>query len=259
VTDVTARARVFGTVADLYDRVRPGYPDRLVEDTLAYTGGARRLLEVGGGTGKATRPFARRGVAITVLEPDAAMAAVLTRRSEPAWPVSVEVTTFEGYAGSAEPFDLIYCAQAWHWTDPETRWARAAGLLRPGGALALFWHHAWITDPAVRERFLEVMRRLAPSVDPAEHHPDDPDTDLRAHWPYPELARRVEFTGLTERAYRSPRPMSTADFLAYLDTTSAYRILPDATRARVFAELTGALPGGVELTDDIALYLARRG
>lgn len=50
------RARVFGEVAGEYDRIRPGYPDQLFDDVIAYAAlGSRQALEVGAGTGKATR------------------------------------------------------------------------------------------------------------------------------------------------------------------------------------------------------------
>ncbi|HYR61536.1 MAG TPA: hypothetical protein VET24_02725 [Actinomycetota bacterium] len=47
---------VFGEVADLYDRSRPGYPEPLVDDVLAYCGRrSPRVLEVGAGTGNLAR------------------------------------------------------------------------------------------------------------------------------------------------------------------------------------------------------------
>ena len=47
--------------------------------------------------------------------------------------------------------DLITYAQSWHWTDPARAVPEALRVLRPGGALALWWNiHAldvpWIAD-----------------------------------------------------------------------------------------------------------------
>lgn len=56
------RGRVFGEVAELYDATRPGYPQPLVREVLAYAAlGGRAAPEVGAGTGKATVPFAAAG------------------------------------------------------------------------------------------------------------------------------------------------------------------------------------------------------
>ncbi|HEY2332172.1 MAG TPA: hypothetical protein VGH94_09625, partial [Acidimicrobiales bacterium] len=62
---------VFDEVPDLYDRVRPAYPDALFDDLVAITGLDDRssLLEVGCGTGQATRSLATLGCSVTAVEP----------------------------------------------------------------------------------------------------------------------------------------------------------------------------------------------
>jgi SAM-dependent methyltransferase len=265
-----ARAQVFGTVAEEYDRFRPGYAEELVDDVLAYaatgtdatTGSgaatgtdAATALEVGAGTGKATVAFAARGLRITAVEPDPAMVAVLARNVAPYPDVSVELTTFEGYEPAGARFDLLYCAQAWHWTDEATRWDRAAALLRPGGALALCWHHHWLTEPDQRATVSEVYRTAAVGLVPSETLlPDEDDNG----WPSSDLVRLPEFTDLVELTYRRPAPMSIAKYVARLNTVSDHRVLADADRARLFAALADALPDGVLLEDVVYLYLARR-
>ena len=69
-----SRALSFGAVAEAYERFRPGYPAELFDMVMAYAGQpVGTALEVGAGTGKATRLFARGGVTVTATEPDAAM------------------------------------------------------------------------------------------------------------------------------------------------------------------------------------------
>lgn len=85
---MTARALTFGSVAAAYECYRPGHPDALVAEVLAYAGRpVATALEIGAGTGKATRVFAAYGVQVTATEPDAAMLAELRNRY-PAWPPS---------------------------------------------------------------------------------------------------------------------------------------------------------------------------
>src|SRR5688572_27706833 len=75
---MSVRALSFGKVAQAYERFRPGYPVELFDMTMAYAGRqVHRALEIGAGTGKATRLFARHGVAVTATEPDEAMLAEL--------------------------------------------------------------------------------------------------------------------------------------------------------------------------------------
>ena len=127
------RAQSFGSAAETYERYRMGYPDELVNAVLRYAGRpVDSALEVGAGTGKATAVFAGRGIEVTALEPDLEMARVLARTTR-GLPVQVVVSTFEAFPAD-RGFDLLYAAAAWHWTDPATRWSRAAELLVPGAS-----------------------------------------------------------------------------------------------------------------------------
>jgi SAM-dependent methyltransferase len=138
-----SRAVSFGTDAERYDRARPSYPPALVDDLCA--GSTPSVLDVGCGTGIASRLFAARGCAVLGVEPDARMAAVAQDRGTP-----VEVGPFEAWDAGDRRFDLVISAQAWHWVEPFAGARHAAAVLEPGGAIGLFWntiHH----DPALAE------------------------------------------------------------------------------------------------------------
>ena len=70
---------VFGEVAEQYDRARPSYPDELFDAIIEHGGlhAGDAALEIGAGTGKATRGFVARGLAVHALEPSPGMARVL--------------------------------------------------------------------------------------------------------------------------------------------------------------------------------------
>ncbi|MCP4423480.1 MAG: SAM-dependent methyltransferase, partial [Chloroflexi bacterium] len=61
---------LFDEAAELYDEVRPSYPEALVEDVVALSGIGKngRILEVGPGPGTATLPFAQRGYRMLAIE-----------------------------------------------------------------------------------------------------------------------------------------------------------------------------------------------
>ena len=105
------RAESFGSVARLYDRVRPTYPPELVDWLVA--GGCRRVLDVGCGTGIAGALFAARGCEVTGVEVDERMAAVARTKG-----LEVEVASFEDWDDRGRRFELLISGQAWHWIDP---------------------------------------------------------------------------------------------------------------------------------------------
>jgi SAM-dependent methyltransferase len=131
----------FNSAADRYDGARPEYPDELFDEVVRRTSLTRgsRILEVGCGTGKATRPLAARGFHVTCVELGPELAAMARRNLAASTDVEVVQDAFESWhppAGVA--FDVVAAATTWHWIDPSLRYQKAFDLLRPGGHLA-FW------------------------------------------------------------------------------------------------------------------------
>lgn len=242
------RALVFGEVADEYDRVRPGYPPALIEDMLSYSSPAK-ALEIGAGTGKATFAVASRGVEILALEPDPAMALVLRQRVA-GLAVNIAMASLESYEPE-EPVDLVYSAQAFHWTAPATRWTQTAAALRPGGSLALFWNMERLPDASLRATVASVLNEY--ELQPWIEWPDSDQLE-----PDPELAGRPEFGEFRWELYRWERTLPREDYLANLSTVSAYRMLEDEDRDELLDKLRGVLPDPVTLEIATKLHLAKR-
>ena len=250
------RRLAFGLVAEQYDLIRPGYPESLVDAVLAHCGGTgTTALEAGAGTGKATRAFAARGLRITAVEPDPAMAGILAASCAGYPGVAVVVRGFEAYR-PGQPCGLLFSAQAWHWMDPAVRWEHAAEVLAGGGSLALFWNFDRILDGGVQEEVTQAHRALTPHIewdtDPV------PEEGLLERWPATELAGLAAFTGLETRLYRWERVLTRRQYLQYLATHSPYLVLAAGVRDELFARIASALPGRVPLAEDTVLYLARR-
>ena len=82
--------------------------------------------------------------------------------------VSVARCPFEEWTPPAGGVPLVYSAQAWHWVDPDLRWARAAQALAPGGALAVFGHRYVFVDADLEQALRELYGRLEPHLLPAD-------------------------------------------------------------------------------------------
>ncbi|MFI2632745.1 class I SAM-dependent methyltransferase [Streptomyces collinus] len=251
---MSGRALSFGGVAEAYERFRPGYPVELFEMVMAYAGRpVRTALEIGAGTGKATRLFARRGIAVTATEPDGSMLAEL-RKHVPANVTTVR-TAFEGLR-PGERYGLVYAAAALHWTNPEGRWPRVAALLEPGGVFASFGGPFRLTDPAVREA---VHTARAPFLESDEiPSPDGTPPGHEMQWPGSELQRSEWFTDVRQAVIERQVTMTARDYVGQLSTVSAYLVLPASVRDQVFNRIRQVLPDTVEMTSDITVHLARR-
>jgi SAM-dependent methyltransferase len=137
--DRRALGGLFDEVPELYDRARPTYPDALFADLAEITGIDERssVLEVGCGTGQATRSLARIAGTVTAVERGQHMAALARRRLGALSNVGVEGSSFEDWDDDGRRFDLLVAAASWHWIDPSVGWRRAHELLRPGGWMAV--------------------------------------------------------------------------------------------------------------------------
>jgi SAM-dependent methyltransferase len=129
----------FDQIAALYDRARPNYPEQLFDDLFAVgsLGPGTKILEIGCGTGQASRPLARRGCQLVCVELGEKLAEI-ARLNLADFPLAdVNTASFETWEPPGVDFDVVFAATAWHWLDPSTRYGKAARLLKPGGLLAL--------------------------------------------------------------------------------------------------------------------------
>ncbi|MDO7867544.1 class I SAM-dependent methyltransferase [Nocardioides jiangxiensis] len=217
------RAESFGAAAAEYERYRPSYPPELVADLLARR--PRRVLDVGAGTGKASRLLAGEGRTVLGVEPDPAMAAVARSLG-----VDVEVDALEGWDPQGRTFDLVVSGQAWHWVDPGAGAAKVAEVLVPGGIFVPFWNHT-LPHP-LHEVVEELQARLAPGRDFGV-------VDVVAtERPYAAgLEESGRFATVATRRYAWTETLSAADWVGRLATRSDYLRLPVETRQELLAAI----------------------
>jgi SAM-dependent methyltransferase len=150
-------AESFGADPERYDRTRPRYPQVLVNRIIAASPGPD-VLDVGIGTGVAARPFLAGGCRVLGVEVDPRMAEFATQ-----YGFDVEVAKFEEWDPAGRRFDAIIAGMTWHWVDPVAGATKAAGLLRPGGRLAVFWN-VQQPPPELAQAFADVYRRVLPDT-----------------------------------------------------------------------------------------------
>jgi len=257
------RAQTFDDVADLYDRARRGYPEQLFDDLFALaemSPHGSRILEIGCGTGQATRPLARRGCRVMCVEPGPNLARIACRNMAEFPRVTVINQRFEDFDPAGATFDMVFAATAWHWIDPQVRYSKAASVLKPGGVLAFTWGtHAF--PPSFDPFFTESQKTynaIGQSWDGA--WPPPPPEQV------PDLSEEIERSGYFEDV-RVARHLWTTDFtaeehVALMSTASDHRLMEPTKREWLFSEmrrLHNARPDGIVRKHDLTiLHVARR-
>ena len=229
-----ARAGSFGADAEQYDRARPDYPPAMLDDLLVD--GAVSVLDVGCGTGIASRLFEQRGCRVVGVEPDARMAAVARGHG-----LVVEDGTFEEWDPAGRTFDLLVSAQAWHWVDPVAGAAKATEVLRPGGRIGLFWNQGRHPDP-LRADIEAIYQRLTPGLD--EHSILLRNLgEERFRETAATLADNGGFRDLDVRRYGWDRRYTRDEWLDHLPTHSDHRLLPPDRRAALLSAIGDVIDG----------------
>jgi len=177
----------FGLIAAEYDRVRPGYPEELIDAVIDYgrLDPLARALDVGAGTGQATVQFAARGLSVLALEPSAEMVDFANDKfTDAGLDAEATVGEFETAPLGEDAFRLIYAATAWHWLDPDVCFQIAARAVAPGGTLAVLSTWPLWRRTRLRAELDEVYARSgAPLAQMGLLCPAEPDTGaLAAEW-----------------------------------------------------------------------------
>jgi SAM-dependent methyltransferase len=254
-----ARSRLFDQQADAYDRFRPSYPDAVIDELLGPAPAGLDVLDVGCGTGIASRQMAQRGAKVLGVELAPRMAEIARGHG-----VEVETAAFEGWEAAGRTFDRVTSAQAWHWLDLPIATTKAASVLRPGGRLGLIWNAGYQSDD-LADALEGVYARVVPPGGHrlfrgyAANRSSDVKTGLDSE--IDAVSAVPDFGTPTEKLFPWTRTYHRDEWLDQLVTRSDHSALEPAVRKRLLEAIGAAIDdygGSFVMKFDTILITATR-
>jgi SAM-dependent methyltransferase len=234
-----------------YDELRPAYAPEAVRWVAERSrlGPGTLVVDLAAGTGQLSRRFAPLGARVVAVEPADNMRAVLATNLPEVH--AVPGTAEDIPVGDGEA-DAVVVGNAFHHFDGEAAFDEIRRVLRPGGALALFW--------ARTDRHADGLRMGIREIDELVERERGSSPIVEAYRAWYEPPEHVEgFSTLERRSFPTARTMPSERLAHLFATSSDIASLPEPQRPRLLArigELAAELPETLELPErsDVQLW-----
>lgn len=253
----------FDTVADTYEKLRPGYVDELYQDIFEYKtiNKQSRVVEIGIGGGQATLPILKTGCNLTAVDYGENFCEICRKKFK-------EFPNFSAVSGKFEDidcngkYDLIYSASAFHWIPEEIGYKKVYDMLKNGGVFARFANHPY-RDKGKPELSAEMDRIYAEYY--CKYHNKEPKplveyTEHQAH-NRALIAEKYGFTDIQYKLDYRTRTFTAKEYIMLLGTYSDHIAIEETIRNEFFSKIEDAINrhgGEITIYDTIDLQLARK-
>lgn len=242
-----------------YDCFRPPYPDELFQDIKNYSSinEESNSLEIGIGTGQATKSILQTGCSVTAIELGDKLSNFVKNKFRKYNNFNVINADFMTLPLKSNSYDLVYCATAFHWLPLEEGYRKVNDILKSGSTIALFWNHPFPNrkDDISNKVNRQVYDKYCPS-DKEIIEFGEKDCERRTR----EL-EQFGFKDVEAKLYHRVRTLTSDSYIALLNTYSDHRALDAKTKDAFEVEMKTSIDeidGKINIYDTIDLYLARK-
>ena len=253
-----AGRELYGQDSAAYAFGRPAYPEAVYDKLRdrCHLGAGTRVLEIGPGTGLATKGLLSSGATVMGVEPNPNLATYL-RQALPNTELEVEAASLEDAQIPDSAFDLAVAANSFHWVDPRVGPQKLLRALRPSGWIAIWW--MLFEDPT---RLDDFDRAIATVLGPSQSIIDPGPTSLQIET-QAQCARLQEagFVNVWSQVIKSVHTLDRNAIRALYATLAIILVRPEPERAPALDALEALVEhdfdGHVTRTFVTVLYTAQ--
>jgi SAM-dependent methyltransferase len=235
-----APASWFDEEVGAYERARPSYPDAAFDALVGYLGESEitppfDAVEIGPGSGKATKSLLQHGFRITATEPGENMSAFLRKKFSGDARLEVVHARFEDARLPDSAFDAVVSATSFGWVDERVRLPKSHALLRDYGVLAVIdtMQIASGADRGFFERCFPIYLKHRPgeniTIAKTEHDVVPPALS--------EITGSALFADVRLRRYRWDQTYPTDVYADLVRSYSNTQMMPREAREALIADL----------------------
>lgn len=256
----------FNSNSELYNELRPTYTNALYEKLFSYKtiDENSNLLEIGIGTGQATKPFLDKECSVTAIELGENLAKLAADKFKMYNKFKVVNSDFESVE-LVEKFDLLYSASAFHWIDPEVGLPKVYELLNENGVFA--WISTtpcpWKDNEDLFEELQEVYGQYAKYFgSKTKLTLAKVDEGIRSNIQYKEeLLRKHNFTSIDSSTFEKTKEFTSNDYIRLLETYSDHTVIPTEDKESLYHQIKEVIDrngGKVRVTYTNVLVLGKK-
>ena len=254
----------FDTVADTYEKLRPGYVNELYNTIFEYKqiNNQSRVVEIGIGGGQATLPFLKTSCNLTAIDYGENFCKLCREKFKEYTNFSAVSGKFEDIDFNNNEYDLIYSASAFHWIPEEIGYKKVYDMLKDGGVFARFANHPYRDKckPALSEEMDKIYAEYY-----YKYHNKEPKPLIEYCEEQAEnralIAEKYGFTDIQYKLFYRTRTFSAKEYTMLLGTYSDHIAIEEKIRTEFFSKIEEAINrhgGEITIYDTIDLQLAKK-
>lgn len=250
----------FNTVAAEYDKWREEYVPELFKDIFSYKqiNESSNVLEIGIGTGQATKPVLETGCSLRAVEPGAELSKFCREKFKDYPRLSVITLPFEGYKDLKESYDLIFSASAFHWIGEGIGYSKAFDLLKHGGVFARFANHPFYNKNGQQALWADIQKVYDKYM---PYSKDSPEYTEEMAIRRSNIAAKYGFTDISYRLYHRTITYTSDEYIKRLSIQNDKIALDKSKQPGFYNGIKAAVDshsGIIHAYDTIDLNLARK-
>ena len=257
--------RTFDSVSSAYDKMRPGYVGELYQKIFDYVHIDKnsRAVEVGSGSGQATKPVLDTGCDLTAVEYGENLSELLRGNFKGYPNLTVMTGKFEDMTFSENTYDLVFSATAFHWIPEEVGYRKVFSMLKSGGAFARFANHPSIskTDIAFAKAIEDAYDKYYYSYYPEKKRGTSVGYTEAQSEETANIACKYGFRDIQSHIFYRERVFTADEYIQLLGTYSDHIAIEKEVREKFFSSIKEAIDahgGRLVISDTLDLQLARK-